>query len=214
MLLLSMAIAPLAGCRNTGTNPAGSGDGTDAGADGIRLIENGAAVYTIVRGDNCSTEEKEAAIKLKKSFLELTGTEIGITTDWEEKGVDYSDRYEILVGSTNRAESSKAVEGLDKLDFVICEDGKKIVICGGSPYSIGKAVNAFIAAYLEGKSAETAVIPTGLRYVYKRSEHPKTTTLDADKIYTPKNLSILTNPSNLDKEYIYKNTAASVVRQS
>lgn len=210
MLLVSMAIASLAGCKGNSGNPSGTGEGSDTAADGVRLIENGSAVYTVVRGDSCSNEEKQAAIKLKKSFFEHTGVEIGITTDWEEKGVDYSDQYEILVGSTNRPESSKATEGLDKLDFVICEDGKKIVICGGSPYSIGKAVNAFIAAYLEGKSAETAVIPTGLHYVYKRSEHPKATTLDASKIYTPKTFSVLTNPSEQDKEFIYKNTAGAV----
>ena len=208
MLLLSMAVAPLAGCSGNVTH---SGEtGTSGVPDGIRLIENGVAVYTVVRGDNCSDEERDAAVKLKKRFQEITGVEIGITTDWEDKNEDNSDRYEILVGSTNRAESAKAAEGLDRLDFVICEDGKKIVICGGSPYSIAKAVNSFIAAYLEGKTAEQAVIPAGLHYVYKRAEHPKSDVLDNSKIYSPKMLSVLTNPSNQDKDYIYKNTAAAV----
>ena len=108
MLLLSMAVAPLAGCSGNVTH---SGEtGTSGVPDGIRLIENGVAVYTVVRGDNCSDEERDAAVKLKKRFQEITGVEIGITTDWEDKNEDNSDRYEILVGSTNRAASKRTAK--------------------------------------------------------------------------------------------------------
>ncbi|GEM_PF-2433020 len=120
------------------------------------LVQNGQAVYSIVRSERASDKVSRASVTLRNALESATGVKISISDDWFMGIVrgDYYDtpEYEILIGSTNRIQSSSALSSLDTDRYVIQKDGNKIVIAGDSDYSTVDAVNAFIETYLSGKT--------------------------------------------------------------
>lgn len=170
-LLALLALALLAGCE--AADREGDHMQTDIpNLTEVLLVSGGKTEYVIVRSDlkGTSSEETSAAILLRKAIMQTTGSDITITTDWDDKN-DYSERLEILVGSTNRALSAKAVEGLSAKEFRILYEDGKIAIAGGSETAVLYGVRYFIGCYLpefneEDKSAQagtaTLAIPENL----------------------------------------------------
>ncbi|MBQ7338120.1 MAG: hypothetical protein IJW40_06670 [Clostridia bacterium] len=66
--------------------------------------------------------------------------------------------YEILIGETDRQESATATEALGETEYIICVDGEKIVIAGGSPTAICAAATVFADTYLADPATVTSTL--------------------------------------------------------
>lgn len=104
--------------------------------------------YVIVRGGN----NIDASV-IKNAIKERSGTEIEVLNSWIGAG-ETERQMEILIGDTGRAATTSALEGIRTSDYIIKQDGNKIVIVGGSTKATAKAMNYFVENYLsaDGKS--------------------------------------------------------------
>lgn len=122
---------------------------TEAPTPLIALLNDaGAAVYAIIRPDEGSGDEKQAAIDLKKSLKTLTGAEFSLSSDFlmpNQTLESLAEVPEILIGATNRPESIAAREGLTVNDYVIRVVGSKIVIAGGCDLMTKRAIEEFLS---------------------------------------------------------------------
>ena len=119
------------------------------------LADDGTFLYSIIRPDTASGEVSQAALTLKKALGALSGLDtekIALESDWIQNETDEEIRakYEILIGKTNRAESTAALEGLGDESYLIrlSEDKKKIVLIGKDDEHTVMAVRAFLTDYL------------------------------------------------------------------
>ena len=135
-LLVSLCLL----CAGCGAEDAAFGD-SSAGAEetapvgALLLAGEGAPQYVVVRPDNASKKESEAAVLVRKA-LDACGVKTKITTDWEKNPVS---EYEIVVGDTLRAAADEGML-LRPLDvgengWFIKVSGRRIYVCGGSPAS-------------------------------------------------------------------------------
>ncbi len=140
-LLAMTALIALAGCDDS--TPAAQNQPEIAG-----LITDGRSPYAIVRPDVSTQAETDAAIRLRQAILDATGVELELKTDFVREGSDEFSvgEYEILVGSTNRAESEAASSGLRTGDWTVARTGTKIVLL--SDEKLADAVDYFIANYV------------------------------------------------------------------
>ncbi len=130
------------------------------------LDTDGSSVYVIVRPDDASTTT--AAAKLFKSMKDTLGTNVKNTL---ETASDGADAYEVLVGATNRAESTQAYNYLLEVgtarsdDYIICTIGKKIVINAISDGALSAGVDYFIANFLSKDG-----VKGGIHYINKTAD--------------------------------------------
>ncbi len=129
---------------------------------GIPLVQDGTALYRIVRPDaaDAKSEAVAAAVLLRKAIKTVTGVEPDLITDWTDK--DTNDGIpEILIGATNRA-ASQVLSDLNGDEYAIRADGNKIVIAAGSDNLLKTAVTQFLLNYVgyisEDKYEEKAMI--------------------------------------------------------
>lgn len=113
------------------------------------------SIYVIVRSDNGTDEETDAAVRLRKYIRDTLGIEIALETDWIKRGEDVEDHrfaHEIILGNTNRNESIAAYNALNigtqaLVDYSLSNAGDHYVIAASSG-NIDDAVTQFIS-YLE-----------------------------------------------------------------
>lgn len=104
------------------------------------------AGYKVIRSYKASSAVVSAAVELKKALGEVADG-ITIGDDWYKSDTVLPDEaLEILVGDTNRAESSKLKEGLLADDFAVkyFPESHRIAIVGGSDEATLKAVDHFL----------------------------------------------------------------------
>ena len=89
---------------------------------------NGKNVYKIVYEESQSEEVQKAC----EALYEYLGGEFELVED-EDAQVD---KYEMLIGNTNRPESAKWTEGLGEHDYRIVIEGKKLILTGGSDVAL------------------------------------------------------------------------------
>ncbi|MBQ8207162.1 MAG: hypothetical protein IJZ89_00305 [Clostridia bacterium] len=138
VLLFSLT---LASCGGGGGSNGGNSSGNRGGG---RVLDG----YVIVRGSQTID-----ASSLKNAVKDRSGTELQVLNSWIGAGETEQEK-EILIGDTGRAASTAALEGIKTGDYIIKQDGEKIVIVGGSTESTVKAMNYFIENCLsaDGKS--------------------------------------------------------------
>lgn len=115
------------------------------GADGYSLL---------VRSENAT---EMTLSSFSTVFRALASHDAGITASddfdlkrpSEEEREKILSRREILIGSTNRQESSATLEGLAPRDWTIAISGTKLVIAGGSEWALRDACEAFAAGLSE-----------------------------------------------------------------
>ena len=202
-LIIFGTVLFIAGCRQNGAESGEGRENTDG--DTIALFDGSASLYTIVRSDTSTEAETAAAVKLLKAIESYTGVKPEITTDWDGNA-DHSKRSEILIGSTNRPESAAALDGLDEYTYVIVNSGSRLVIAGGSDEATAAAVDSFIAQYL-GSPSETITLSASLDYKGELAR-PQKLLLDDKSSYDVESISVLTNSSGQDAEYLFEDTAS------
>ncbi|MBQ7321300.1 MAG: endonuclease/exonuclease/phosphatase family protein [Clostridia bacterium] len=125
------------------------------------IAADGSSSFKIVRAEFANGIIKELAIDLFNTLNETHNGKIGISDDWvkktDEDGTVTTEDYEILIGDTNRKESSLAKEQLGEYDYIICTMGNKIVIQGKSVFSVKFAVEQFVTKF-SAKAGEAMTV--------------------------------------------------------
>ena len=117
----------------------------------LSIVQNGITEYRVIRPDTCSNEVTNAASDLRKAIMDKYAIEkMTISTDFEMKGTDPATRYpyEILVGVTNRSETTNALKTIKYNDFIITASGTRAVITGGNDAKTVEAVQYFVDNFL------------------------------------------------------------------
>jgi hypothetical protein len=124
----------------------------DTPEDGISLVMNGASSYRIVISDFAKSTVQKQARDFQSALKTVTSVSLPIVTDWEDQD-NNADIAEILVGKTNRAESTAAYASLGENQYAIQVVGKKIVISGNDE-TLAAATAAFLSLYCGYNSDE------------------------------------------------------------
>ncbi len=122
--------------------------------------------YSIIRSDLAGSVIKTAMLDLTRAVKEAYGVELPHISDWsrEEIGADeIAALPEILIGTTNRPESTAVLAELGRDQLTVRHVGNKIVIVGGNDSLTAYAVDLFIKEILPG-FAENGLTEEGYRY--------------------------------------------------
>ncbi|MBO5913214.1 MAG: family 16 glycosylhydrolase, partial [Clostridia bacterium] len=136
-------------------------DGIFSTADVKMVDENGESVYQIIRPDGDDDLNMKAAYLYKqiKNKLNINLKNVSDTNDG-------TDKYEILIGHTNRPESAQARQYLIETaggrvdDFIVCTIGKKIVIDAMSLEALQAACD-----YFANNFAKAEGVKGGIKYI-------------------------------------------------
>lgn len=112
----------------------------------IALVEDGVAQYRIVRSDFANGTVKSVATGLRNAIGVVTGTKPDLVTDYTDENAN-ADIKEILIGKTNRPESSDLINRLSGKEYGYEVIGNKIVIVATTDALLEKAVAAFLKEY-------------------------------------------------------------------
>lgn len=116
----------------------------------IVITKETASQYVIIRPERAGEELRSAASSLYFAFNNK-GFKIDYQSDWTKDPSSISkDSKEILIGDTNRPESVQYSSVLRTHDYIIANNGTKIIIAGGSEEATVRAIKAFILKYLSG----------------------------------------------------------------
>ena len=124
----------------------------------VNFIKDGEAVYRVVRadGDEGSSAVAHIVFKKLKEKLKVNSRNCADTEDG-------TDRYEILIGLTNREESKVAAAYLEEKtgghynDYVICTIGKKICIYSKSPDTLKVAAEYFVENFVKPEGVKGGI---------------------------------------------------------
>lgn len=164
VLCLTFGLLSLVGCGKPSNDNSNGGVNMDIiSKEKVNYINSdGSSVYRIVRpqGDTNAASVASFVFKQMKDGL---GVNVKNVSD-EEDGTDV---YEILIGDTNRPESTQAMDYFYAKDmgryndFIICTIGKKIVINGVSNDALNNAADYFVKNYIKKDGIEG-----GIEYLY------------------------------------------------
>jgi len=141
-----------------------SGDsGTTGGADTtdnrvpaevLSLVTDGKTDYKLIYPEGASKDLLSAVLLFSNTIKNYTGAQIDFESDLLPRGMTPdSSAKEILIGLTNRPESSEAIDNTMKSgEYVICIKGNKLVIGGLDDLSTKNAVDYFITWIKSNKS--------------------------------------------------------------
>ncbi len=175
ILCLILILSMFVGCGSDSATDTASVPDASSPADSSQVVDdgifstaqvnysaNGEAVYSIIRPDNCTEAEYASASVVFKQYRDAHGVKVKNISDSN----DGADKYEILIGNTNRPETAQAKAWLcDNINgrsdnYIICTIGKKIVIYGNSPEALTAAADHFVKNFLA--APQTA----GIKHTY------------------------------------------------
>ena len=165
LCLVLLTLLSLGACGDTNSDAPGTEAGTQQEVGMIVLNESGKE-YKVVRGEDASDDEIALAVYVRNSIREMTGFCPDIATDFY-KTEDQIGAYEILIGTTNRAETAAADAKIDGNGYIVAVINGKIVIDATSIASLEAGCECFLD--------EIAESPDGIRdnlCVTKRADVP------------------------------------------
>lgn len=111
--------------------------------------------YVIVRPDSATKATIDICNRFSQDLKEKTGIDFPYKTDYLKEGTPYftETEKEILIGETNREESSLLFEGHKLNDYVIGIVGTKIVINAGNHLSLEAAMERFLNEFVVNNSS-------------------------------------------------------------
>ncbi|MDY4887144.1 MAG: MBL fold metallo-hydrolase [Eubacteriales bacterium] len=161
---LLLAAAMLMFSCTGGTEGGNTSDSTDAVTDAPvnfpDLWDENGVNFRIVRPDECTKAEKEAAMKIRDLLSAFSGKAPEITTDFLMPGEEYdAESFDILIGQTSYPESQQIMSesaGYDK--YLVKTVGHKIVVFGWSDVSMGLAADS-LGTVISGSNGK---FPSGI----------------------------------------------------
>ena len=128
----------------------------------VVLSQNGKSVYTVVVPSTSGTDLRDAAQSLVAKIAKETGVIVKMTDDATYAGNVVDGEYEILVGATNRAESSEVSEGLAREEFRVKWVGNKLVIGAGSNFSAKAGFEWLYENYIKTAGSDGIFVPENI----------------------------------------------------
>ena len=152
-LLLTAALAAFSAV-SCGENQSNAPKGT------VKIVDNGTTSYRVVRSDT-NDIGGSAAARMRTILESVTDSEVELMNDFEhEKLGSMRIDTEILVGPTNRDESSMHERDFTYLDYAIDMDTTRLSITGGSSQALVMAAE-YIAENFVDEKTKTVEIPKG-----------------------------------------------------
>ncbi len=118
------------------------------------LMDNGRPLYAIVRPEESTLTETMAVIAISDALRAATGRSFTTGTDLVKFG-NIPDKYEIVIGNTNREETAAVMAELSEQNpYAVKQINKRIVIVGINAKYLAEAVSRFLLEY----TGQTVVI--------------------------------------------------------
>jgi len=149
----------------------------------LEIIKEGKSNFVICRPDETTDEIIETGQKLINAIKNTTGAAVEFKSDWLRNDEAMpTERYEILLGNTNRPESIQTIKTLKYNDYFIGIIGNKLVIVGGSDTATSNATDYFINNFLKEQNPQTSdvgnlIINSEENYLYSYNYRIKTLTI-------------------------------------
>ncbi len=170
----------------TACKPKDPSQGNEEDNPMLTLIENGATAYTVVRPDNCEVVLRTCVTTFVRALKSVSGAEtVNVMTDAEDVTA-----LEILVGNTNRPETSEVKARLGQDDYRIEIVNDKPVIVGRDDSAAAFALRLFMQEVVGFRSSSD----------YDPKE---AVTLPLDLCLTGKISNTAADPRNPDDVLIY-----------
>ena len=172
LLCLVLAVAVFVACDSS----SGGDETTTGGQQGANTETVTVSNAVIVSSASADSETAAAVQILVDAIRQHTGVDATVKTDAE---LEDATKTEILVGSTNRAQSAGVLADLNgQSGYVVKKVDNKIVINATNVMMIDDAVNYFVNNYVSGGSEGKFEIAKDLSYSY--GSKGGVTLLDAD----------------------------------
>lgn len=177
---------------------------TEAPITDLEIVRDGVCNYTIVRGDNATQADIDAAMAVRKMIIDETGATPTITTDWVKRGDEHNhDTLEILVGTTAYSESAKALEGLPYGDYIITRVDNKIIVNAWSDQAMINATNALKREVASIADTGSLTLPADMRITGTAIK-----LANAVPAYVGADLSAIYHSGNQNQVLIFEDTDA------
>lgn len=131
----------------------------------VTFLKDGVSEYTIIYGDSSNDLNKGAGVaayNLSSAIEETTGVTIPVESSIA-KDESATGGKEILIGLTDRTQSTELLSGLRVNDYLIAVSGDKLVIGGGSAEKTTEAVKKFIQLYFS-QTQTNLILAADYRY--------------------------------------------------
>ena len=157
-LCLLMVVGALASCKPT-TTPAET-------EPPVNNVDINIGEYAMIRPEQVSTALLASVIQLRKDMESAAGVAAKLESDWLKAGVEPDDNaLEILIGNTNRPQTSEALAKTGEAGFVIELIGNKLVLVGANDTLTVAAVDYFTKTYIPTISGGKLSLPENFCYL-------------------------------------------------
>jgi hypothetical protein len=162
VLVFLLSVIILISCSNDNGDETSAIDPSSNDENYVYIVKDGVTDFYIVRSDFADKEVVNLAVNLRREIGIASGSEPGITTDWEKNPV-YD--HEIIIGKTLREANGVNIDrvSLGETGYIIKEDGGKIYISGGTEKGTALACDYFIENFV--KSSKDIKIPVGYELI-------------------------------------------------
>lgn len=125
------------------------GDKNDV-SDNVQVVDPISFLdYTIIRTENTAESLLDKISDMYLELTDLSGWDNAISTDYLDRGAQPdSAAKEILIGHTNRPETTQVLSQLENNEYAVAVVGNKIVITGISDSLTPMALDYFVNTYL------------------------------------------------------------------
>ena len=157
LLALLMCISAFVGCANAPDEQPDDGQtpATQPDVPMLTLVDNGATEFVIMRSDLAKTSYATMSLELQKAIETISGAKPELQTDYETKDQDNTAAFEILIGESNRPETTEAKATLTgEHDYLVRIAGHKVIIVGNSDQALQTAIYRFLDEVCDYRSAE------------------------------------------------------------
>ena len=214
-LLLSVILLALSACAGSGegdvSTPAeSSGVETSAQAP-IYLISDGVSKFQITRGEFAGDHVVAGVRAVASGISSKAGVSISVKDDWlNPRTGETPPEYEILIGSTNRPESTEVLSRVTgEFDYRVEVVGSKLVIIGGCDIATRRAAEYFV----NNLFSADMTLKEGLLYAGTCSEEDRIVKLDGEVSRSVTELypGVISTHYSLSAESIYGRQEFTVV---
>ena len=222
LICLALCLSTLlAGCNKT---PDGGDDTTPAEGiqttpadttvadvpSSVTLFEGGEAKFRLIRGDNATEQETNAALTVRKGILELfPNAKFEFGDDFSKNGQYDSDAIEILVGRTKHPECLQVLNSIGYGDYTVQVVGNKVVVTAWQDTCMSVLANKFCEIIKKARSAD------GQSLILTDENELTTTitpTLSLMPVCTVKQPDRITNSGDLAYQLLMSNSTDEVYK--
>ena len=176
----------------------------------VTLFENGEAKFRLIRGDDATEQETDAALAVRNGILAVfPNAKFEFSDDFSKTGVYDSDAVEILVGRTNHPECKQVLNSISYGDYTVQVVGNKVVVTAWQDTCMSILANKFCDLIKKAASAD------GKSLILTDEDEITTTatpTLSSMPVCTVKSPDRITNSGDSAYQLLMSNTTDEVYK--